>query len=596
MAAATLAFAPAAFADTLCVNPADPAGCDLTYPASQLQGALDEAAAASEQDTVRIGPGTYTGPYTFNAAGSADEIVGAGIAATKIRAPLNATGLTLNSPNSTVRDLTLESAQDGAVALVLPAGTLRDAAITTASGVIDARAADVSGAAKVRRVRVSSNANSVGFLSTAGTPLIEDTQITGASVGIEARSSTAHAVRVRIERADHSALHGNGGSVDVADSLILLGDGDTALRGTSRNGTGASIIAKSLTVGALPGATQTRGVSLTSSHTDQQVWAWTRNSAFAGVARPLVCEETAGQTLNTFEHIHRPGDAAPDVAACETFESDAIVGDPRFVDPAAGDYHLRPGSVLIDSGQPGADVSGVDLDGAQRGVDGDGTGGGRIDVGAYEYGRRQPSATASVSPATVEVGEAATFTATGSDPDPGDTLTYAWAFGDGASGTGASASHAFAAPGEYTATVTVTDPAGRFTEATATITVVPATQKPPEDGPDEDTPPPDDDPPPAADTVAPLISALAVKKARRATFVLDEAATVEIQLQRRNRKKRYVRAAKRIAVNGAVGRNVVKLAKSRRPGRYRVTVVARDAAGNASAPVRATFKVKKRRR
>jgi hypothetical protein len=44
-----------------------------------------------------------------------------------------------------------------------------------------------------------------------------------------------------------------------------------------------------------------------------------------------------------------------------------------------------------------------------------------------------------------------------------------------------------------------------------------------------------------------------------------------------------------------VGRNVAKLAKQRRPGRYRLTVAARDAAGNASAPARVTFKVKKRR-
>jgi hypothetical protein len=56
-------------------------------------------------------------------------------------------------------------------------------------------------------------------------------------------------------------------------------------------------------------------------------------------------------------------------------------------------------------------------------------------------------------------------------------------------------------------------------------------------------------------------------------------------------------AGKAIQIAGQSGSNSVKLArlKKSRPGRYRLTVVAVDAAGNRSVPVRSTFKVKRRR-
>jgi hypothetical protein len=406
---------------------------------------------------------------------------------------------------------------------------------------------------------------------------------------------------VRIENASGAALHANGGSIDVADSLILVPQGATALRSSSRSGTGASTIANRLTVAALPGATQTRGVDLHSTHSGQQVWAWVKNSAFVGIGRPLVCEETSGQTLNTFEYMYRPADSGSDAAACDKFDANAITGDPKFVDPAAGDYHLRPGSSLIDHAEA-ADPTDTDLDGLQRGIDGNGTDGGATDVGAYEYGRRQPSAIASVNPQTVTARAPATFTAVGADPDPGDTLSYSWSFEDGPSAAGASATRSFATPGVYTATVTVTDPAGRFTEATATVTVVPADQKKPDDAGDDKPPPPNDNGPPNdgqdRDTTAPLVTGLVVrKKAGRAAFALSEPATVTVRLQRRGAKKRYVAAGKAATIAGKLGPNTVKLARLKKsgPGRYRLTAVAVDAAGNRSAPARIAFKVKRGR-
>jgi len=64
--------------------------------------------------------------------------------------------------------------------------------------------------------------------------------------------------------------------------------------------------------------------------------------------------------------------------------NNCIHSDPQFVDPANGDYHLKPTSPCIDKGD-NTYISGVDkdLDGNQRVVDG-GSGAARVDIGAYE--------------------------------------------------------------------------------------------------------------------------------------------------------------------------------------------------------------------
>ncbi len=58
---------------------------------------------------------------------------------------------------------------------------------------------------------------------------------------------------------------------------------------------------------------------------------------------------------------------------------------PDFVDPDAGDYHLRPASPCVDSGDPAAvNVGTLDLDGNSRLWNADGDGLAVVDRGAYE--------------------------------------------------------------------------------------------------------------------------------------------------------------------------------------------------------------------
>ncbi|GAA3503830.1 lectin [Streptomyces prasinosporus] len=63
------------------------------------------------------------------------------------------------------------------------------------------------------------------------------------------------------------------------------------------------------------------------------------------------------------------------------------------------------------------------------------------------------------------------FSSAGSSDPDGDALDHAWTFGDGATSTEANPSHTYRADGQYTATLTVTDPSGKSGTASVLVTV-----------------------------------------------------------------------------------------------------------------------------
>ena len=101
------------------------------------------------------------------------------------------------------------------------------------------------------------------------------------------------------------------------------------------------------------------------------------------------------------------------------------------------------------------------------------------------------------------------------------------------------------------------------------------------------------------DTTAPVIVSASVKpkafKRRRGTtcrYKLSEDANVTFTLQRR-KGKRYLKG-KRLTKASKAGANKKKfVTRKLKPGRYRATLVATDAARNRSKPKRLTFRIKR---
>jgi parallel beta-helix repeat protein len=124
--------------------------------------------------------------------------------------------------------------------------------------------------------------------------------------------------------------------------------------------------------------------------------------------------------------------------------------NPRFVDPANRNYHLRSDSPCINAGVSIPDIT-VDCDNNSRPV------GSAWDIGADEYasGSTALSANANGSPTSGQVPLTGNFT--GSASGGTSPYSYRWTFGDGGSSTSQNSSHTYSSAGSYTATFTMTD-------------------------------------------------------------------------------------------------------------------------------------------
>jgi PKD domain len=565
--AVVLAFAASAHATTYCVN--DPA-CPAGGVAKTLDDAVAAANAAADHDTIRVGPGTYPTPDGLY---QPTDLIGSGTGSTEIDAPAGPTSgaIYLVNAQAQVSDLSVRLTHDQQVGVRLMKGAsahrMRVVGAHTLKSVdgivVEDPASDISQV----NVDLGAGLSNAGIADLGGAT-ISDVDLT-AGLGIEpshygtiVRRATVHAT---------IPLYVFGGTLNIANALLLPhpdappADGFSGLEVENGNtGENGLLNAADVTV-AGPGY----GVGLT-VHSNYS--AQNGGSASANISGLLVTG--VGQDLYRYgKSVSQTADIEIDHSAYSANKVQGIgngslvVGagnltngaDPKFVNPAAGDYRLAYNSPLLDKGSPTEPLSGDDPDlaGKSRVRDSDANGSAIRDIGAYEYQRLAPTA-------AITGGFDGSQS---SDPDGDPLSSFNWSFGDGTSAAGVKASHTFGAPGSYVTTLTVTDPTGLSASATKTTTVAPSSS-------------------------APVISKLSehvVRKHGRPVgemlrFTIDQNANVRFVFVKNRHKVRTITFAARAGAN--------KLRRNLRSGRYRVTVTATNAAGQHSQPKSLKFKLR----
>lgn len=168
-----------------------------------------------------------------------------------------------------------------------------------------------------------------------------------------------------------------------------------------------------------------------------------RNNAVAGNLSFEIAFEGVSPAGSTLDHnLIGAWHGYPD----EVCGTDCQVGDPRWVNPSAGDFHLQAGSPAIDRGSA-TDAPAVDFEGTSR-PQGHG-----VDIGAFEY-RSGSSCALSCSatvPTTGTAGAPVAFAGGATASDCSGPVTYAWDFGDSSPPSAEqNPSHTYAGPGTYT--------------------------------------------------------------------------------------------------------------------------------------------------
>jgi PKD domain-containing protein len=340
------------------------------------------------------------------------------------------------------------------------------------------------------------------------------------------------------------------GHLAVSDTLIDLranpyGIGVNAAGGTNL---GSGIVTADLDrltiVGGTPSGTDIAGIASQGDGAGNGAAVKLRDSVISGIGIPVARLGRTGATATvTTDRSSYGASAGPsfDSGPGKLTEHNRLIVSPQFV--GNGDFHLAAGSPLIDAGTPGSVPAGaLDRDGRPRASDGNGDCARVSDIGAFEYQGTKVKAVAHAA-ATVAAGKPVAFSAAGSCVPGPEAATIRWRFDDGSAAAGASVAHAYTTPGRHTATLTVSDAHGHSAQASAAVTV---------------TAPP----------APPQITRLRVRHGR-VHFRLSQNATVTLRIAKLGKRPRTTRK-----VTGHQGANTIRLRKTLKPGRYRLTAVA----------------------
>jgi hypothetical protein len=470
--------AAGATAKTLCVN--DPACVTAGGTAEDtITQALVGAKSANSSDptnTVQIGPGTYEGAYAFDDSNQV-TIEGGGEGKTVLQfGGVIDIGLYLNgNSGDMVSGLTIRAASGtspAAAGVQIDGGQLDHVAVDMTADGSQAEGVTMAPGLLTNSSVTVENAPGATAVLSAGTSVLAGDTLSG-GVGYSQDGGTSVLKQSRITAGTDGILcHG---TCVMSSSLIAMGPGAAAgLLATGFSSSCGSVTASNLTIVGAPlvaAGSRCTAAGKTASLTID-------SSVLSGAGHALEAEAdnaTAKATVTPTYDAYDPtsdvlaGAGSPTIAAPGT---GWVKADPRFLNPAHGDYRIPFNSPLVDAGNPaglGFFDSTVDLAGLPRVVHG------RRDIGTYEYQRLPPTAAITVHPASVPAGAPVHFDGRSShDPDPGEAISYAWSFGDGATATGPTPVHSYSTPGTRTVRLAVTDPTGLRSIATVKVKVTPA--------------------------------------------------------------------------------------------------------------------------
>jgi PKD repeat protein len=566
--------AQAASATVYCViTPAAPPSCTGTNE-STLGDALTAASAdTGGSDQIVLPAGTQTGPspagYVYNGS-AALTVTGQG--ASSVITVATGSAVPVFSDQGTEPSITLQSlevmlpsgATGGGVSLNATA-TVTNVAVRGASG-SSGHGVALSGGGTLKgdAVAIPAGANAVNpavFATGPGAVTVRSSALSDRT-GFETLGPGKAVIHQSVLAGtdQDAAVIASGGQIAIDDSLLLASGGASGLEAY---GSGASIVGAQLTIvgdasvtgvlasspgGGGPGPSVRLSDTIIAEPLAHSIAMYTA----AGASNAAVSTDYSDYNRKTIVPGGTFTAGAHDTKV--TTANPSGYEDPKFTNPAGGNYELSPSSPLLglDPTALGGTVVGsiepsTDLAGLPRI-----TGSGR-DLGAYQH--QPPTLTAAkASPTNVKLGHRVSFTASAKIVFPKDTLKYSWRFSDGTTATGASVKHKFKRPGTHTATITVTDQLGYTASRTLTVKV----------------------------TAKPAVSHLSQHRGTIG-FTLNEKATVRLVLTLSAGGKSV---SKTFKFAGQAGRNHFKFTRKQPPpGSYSVTVtVTATASGHKSEP------------
>ena len=320
--------------------------------------------------TILVGPGDYTdGPYsvpsqvTLRGSGP-----GLGAGATKLSLVAGAqTYLTLNQ--GTVADLRVDMSSDTGATGISATNAVVDNVVVFGLGAQNSTGIQAQGSQiHDATVNVTNGTGNTALSSQGGNLLLADSTWSGGAVGYRLVSGTDTVSRTTIQLADTAVLV-EGGTLNIDDSVLDLGTAGT--RGLLAHPTGPATTVQADHLTVVGGAPTAAGVM--ADATDGLINMTLANSIVRGPTDSL--SSVAGGSLTVSSSDYQT--STPGV----TDGGGNLNVDPAFVDPAAGDYHLRATSPVTDKGVLTA--ASLDRDDNQR-FDADKDGTAQPDMGAYE--------------------------------------------------------------------------------------------------------------------------------------------------------------------------------------------------------------------